>query len=67
MALARRDSQQMSDHFGPRFFSARFLLAIEGTGNRQWLTRARSDLKYRVIEKFARVDELAELARFRSV
>ena len=43
------------------FFGARFLLAIEGTGNRQWLTRARSDLKFKVIEKFARGDELIEV------
>jgi hypothetical protein len=43
------------------FFGARFLLAIEGTGSRQWLTRARSDLKYKVIKKFARGDELIEV------
>jgi hypothetical protein len=43
------------------FFGARFLLAIEGAGNRQWLTRARSDLKYRVIKKFGRGDELIEV------
>ena len=43
------------------FFGARFLLAIEGTGSRQWLTRARSDLKFRVIKKFARGDELIEV------
>lgn len=43
------------------FFGARFLLEIEGTGNRQWLTRARSDLKFRVIKKFGRGDELIEV------
>lgn len=43
------------------FFGARFLLEIEGTGNRQWLTRARSDLKFRVIKKFGRGDELIEM------
>lgn len=43
------------------FFGARFLLGIEGTGNRQWLTRARSDLKFRVIKKFGRGDELIEI------
>jgi hypothetical protein len=44
------------------FFGARFLLAIEGVENRQWLTRARSDLKFRVVKKFARGDELIEVA-----
>jgi hypothetical protein len=43
------------------FFGARFLLEIEGTGNRQWLTRARSDLKFRVIKKFGRGDDLVEI------
>jgi hypothetical protein len=43
------------------FFGARFLLEIEGTRNRQWLTRARSDLKFRVIKKFGRGDELIEV------
>ena len=43
------------------FFGARFLLAIEATGDRHWLTRARSDLKFRVIKKFARGDELIEV------
>jgi hypothetical protein len=43
------------------FFGARLLLAIEGRGRRQWLTRARSDLKYKVIKKFARGDELIEV------
>ena len=43
------------------FFGARFLMAIEGGKNRQWLTRARSDLKSRVIKKFARGDELIEI------
>lgn len=43
------------------FFGARFLLELEGTGNRQWLTRARSDLKFRVIKKFGRGDELIEV------
>jgi hypothetical protein len=43
------------------FFGARFLMAIEGGKNRQWLTRARSDLKFRVIKKFARGDELIEV------
>ena len=43
------------------FFGARFLLAIEASGSRQWLTRARSDLKFRVIKKFARGDELVEV------
>lgn len=43
------------------FFGARLLLAIEGSGSRQWLTRARSDLKYKVIKKFARGDELIEV------
>jgi len=37
------------------------LLAIEGVGNRQWLTRARSDLKFRVVKKFALGDELIEV------
>lgn len=37
------------------------MLEIEGTGNRQWLTRARSDLKFRVIKKFARGDDLIEI------
>lgn len=43
------------------FFGARFLMAIERGQNRQWLTRARSDLKFRVIKKFARGDELIEI------
>jgi hypothetical protein len=43
------------------FFGARFLLAIEGVGNRHWLTRARSDLKFRVVKKFARGDDLIEV------
>jgi len=43
------------------FFGARFLLEIESTGNRHWLTRARSDLKFRVIRKFGRGDELIEV------
>jgi hypothetical protein len=43
------------------FFGARFLMAIEGGKNRQWLTRARSDLKFRVIKKIARGDELIEI------
>ncbi len=43
------------------FFGARFLLAIEGVRNRQWLTRARSDLKFRVVKKLARGDELIEV------
>ena len=44
------------------FFGARFLLAIEGVENRHWLTRARSDLKFRVVKKFGRGDELIEVA-----
>jgi hypothetical protein len=43
------------------FFGARLLLAIEGVGNRQWLTRARTDLKFRTIKKFGRGDELIEV------
>jgi hypothetical protein len=43
------------------FFGARLLLAIEGTGSRQWLTRARTDLKFRTVKKFARGDELIEV------
>lgn len=43
------------------FFGARLLLAIEGTANRQWLTRARTDLKFRTIKKFGRGDELIEV------
>ena len=43
------------------FFGARFLLAIEASGSRQWLTRARSDLKFRVIKRFGRGDELIEV------
>lgn len=43
------------------FFGARFLMAIEGGKDRQWLTRARSDLKFRVLKKFARGDELIEI------
>ena len=43
------------------FFGARFLLGIEGVRNRHWLTRARSDLKFRVVKKFARGDDLIEV------
>jgi transposase IS4-like protein/DDE family transposase len=43
------------------FFGARFLLGIEGVRNRHWLTRSRSDLKFRVVKKFARGDDLIEV------
>ena len=44
------------------FFGARFLLGIQATEERHWLTRARSDLSFQVIKKFARGDQLIELA-----
>ncbi len=43
------------------FFAARLLLEIEGEGERHWLTRARSDLRSRVVQRFAPGDELIEL------
>jgi hypothetical protein len=43
------------------FFGARSLLGIEGAKNRHWLTRARTDLKFRVVKKFGRGDDLIEV------
>jgi transposase IS4-like protein/DDE family transposase len=44
------------------FFSARILINLERGGiQRHWLTRARSDLASRRIERFANGDELVEL------
>jgi hypothetical protein len=43
------------------FYGVRLLLAIEGQGSRQWLTRARSDLKFRVVKKIAPGDDLIEV------
>jgi hypothetical protein len=44
------------------FFSARILIGLERGGvERHWLTRARSDLVSRRIERFAAGDELVEL------
>lgn len=43
------------------FFGARFLVGIEGVRHRHWLTRARSDLNFRVVQKFARGDDLIEV------
>lgn len=44
------------------FFSARILIGLERGGvERHWLTRARSDLASRRIERFAPGDELVEL------
>ncbi len=44
------------------FFSARILIGIErGGSDRHWLTRARSDLVSKRIERFAAGDELVEL------
>lgn len=45
------------------FFSARILIGLERGGiERHWLTRARSDLVSKRIERFATGDELVELA-----
>jgi hypothetical protein len=43
------------------FFGARLLLDIQGGDERHWLTRARSDLNPRVLQRFARGDELIEI------
>jgi hypothetical protein len=43
------------------FFSAAFLLDIEGGQERHWLSRARSVQAYRVVKRFARGDELIEV------
>lgn len=43
------------------FFAAAFLLDIEAGEGRQWLTRARSTLAARVVQRHARGDELIEL------
>ncbi len=43
------------------FFGARLLLDIQSGEDRHWLTRARSTLNPRVLQRFARGDELIEL------
>ena len=43
------------------FFGARLLLDIQSGEERHWLTRARSDLNPRVLQRFARGDELIEI------
>jgi hypothetical protein len=43
------------------FFGARLLLDVEGGEERHWLTRARSDFNPRVLQRFARGDELIEI------
>jgi hypothetical protein len=43
------------------FFSATFMLDLEGRADRHWLSRARSDQAYRVIESFGKGDELIEV------
>jgi hypothetical protein len=43
------------------FFAAPFLLDIEAGEDREWLTRARTDLASRVVQRFGRGDELIEL------
>src|SRR5205085_8435618 len=43
------------------FFAAAFLLDIEAGEGRQWLTRARTTLAARVVQRYARGDELIEL------
>jgi hypothetical protein len=43
------------------FFGARLLLDIEAGEERHWLTRARSDLNPRILQRFARGDELIEI------
>jgi hypothetical protein len=42
------------------YFSAAFLLGIESKGDRHWLIRSKK-IKYTVIEKFGRGDELIEM------
>jgi hypothetical protein len=44
------------------YFGAPLLLGIEQGENRHWLTRARSNLSAKVIERFGRDDELIEMA-----
>lgn len=43
------------------FFGARLLLDIQSGEERHWLTRARSDLNPRVLQRFAHGDELIEI------
>lgn len=43
------------------FFSAAFLLDLQGGEERHWLSRARSVQVYRVVKRFAKGDELIEV------
>jgi hypothetical protein len=43
------------------FFGASFLLAIEQGSDRHWLTRGKSNLKMRMLERFGPGDELVEM------
>jgi hypothetical protein len=43
------------------FFSATFMTDLERQPNREWLSRARSDQAYRVVESFGKGDELIEI------
>jgi transposase IS4-like protein/DDE family transposase len=43
------------------FFFAEVLIPLAASGNRQWLTRARSKTRYEVVEKLGSGDEIVEL------